>query len=145
MFTVVVTIHVFVAVALVLVVLLQSSKGESLAGSAFGGGGGGGASFGGTRGSAMSKLTTVLAILFMLNCIILTLMSGPSSRGISLDSPEDARSIVTEQMQKELESQRALTEGFTSDDAATGIELNLDSLISVGQTPSGESDADDSL
>lgn len=78
MFTFLIILHVLIAVCLVLVVLLQSSKGAGLAG-AFGGGGMGGgmgAVFGG-RGAApfLSKATTVLAIAFMLSCIIQLKMS----------------------------------------------------------------------
>jgi len=72
-FAVLIVIHVIISCGLMLVVLMQSSKGEGLAG-AFGGGGLSGAVFGG-RGAAtfLSKATTVLAILFMISCIVLTL------------------------------------------------------------------------
>ncbi len=72
MFTLLVVIHVIISCGLMLVVLMQSAKGEGLAG-AFGGGGLSGAVFGG-RGAAtfLSKATTVLAILFMVSCIGLT-------------------------------------------------------------------------
>lgn len=55
---------------------MQSAKGEGLAG-AFGGGGISGAVFGG-RGAAtfMSKTTTILAIAFMVSCILLTFAGG---------------------------------------------------------------------
>ncbi|MFQ6091783.1 MAG: preprotein translocase subunit SecG [bacterium] len=73
MFAVLIILHVLICIFLVLVVLLQASKGAGLAG-AFGGGGlggGMGAVFGG-RGAApfLSKVTTVLAIAFMLSCIV---------------------------------------------------------------------------
>ena len=90
MFTVWVVFHVIVCIGLILVVLMQSSKGEGLAGSAFGGGGGGGlggAVFGG-RGAAsfLSKATSVLAIVFMLNCIALAYMSAGTRAGIATSS-----------------------------------------------------------
>jgi preprotein translocase subunit SecG len=68
-------LHVLVSGLLIIVVLLQSGKGEGLAG-AFGGGGGSGAVFGG-RGTAnfLTRTTTVLAIAFMVNCLILTMLS----------------------------------------------------------------------
>jgi preprotein translocase subunit SecG len=63
-----------------MVVLMQSAKGEGLAG-AFGGSGITGAVFGG-RGAAtfLSKATTVLAIAFFVSCMILSFLS-PSRRG----------------------------------------------------------------
>jgi len=101
-----VVFHVLVCIALILVVLLQASKGEGLAGSAFGGGGLGGAVFGG-RGAAsfLSKATSVLAVVFMLNCGILAFMSS-SRETTSSDSGETPRSAVTEQAQREIEQAR---------------------------------------
>lgn len=62
-------LHVLICVFLVLVILLQSSKGGGLAG-AFGGMGGAGTVFGG-RGAAtfLSKVTGILAVLFFLSSI----------------------------------------------------------------------------
>jgi preprotein translocase subunit SecG len=68
------TLHVIVCVILVLVVLLQSGKGADLAG-AFGGGSTQTAF--GSRGPAsfLSKMTTVAAIVFMLTCIGLSMVT----------------------------------------------------------------------
>jgi len=77
LFAFLITIHVIICIGLIITVLMQSAKGEGLAG-AFGGGGGlSGAVFGG-RGAApfLSKATTTLAILFMTMCILLTLTTG---------------------------------------------------------------------
>jgi preprotein translocase subunit SecG len=75
LFALLIFIHVVICLALILVILLQSSKGEGLA-SAFGGSSLTGAVFGG-RGAAtfLSKATTVLAIAFMVSCLILTFVS----------------------------------------------------------------------
>jgi len=85
LFPFLIIVHILICVALIIVVLLQSSKGEGLAG-AFGGGGGlTGAVFGG-RGAAtfLSKATTILAISFMASSIILTFMSfGVRGQGAS--------------------------------------------------------------
>jgi len=87
---------------------MQSSKGEGLAGSAFGGGGGGlsGAVFGG-RGAAtfLSKATTYLAVLFMLNCGALAYMSAGTRPGISTGSAGTPESVVTREAQREMERQ----------------------------------------
>ncbi len=108
MFTALVIFHVFISASLVLVVLLQTSKGEALTGSALGGGIGG--SFGPrSGGSFLSKVTTVLAIVFVLNCIGLALVSAGRRQ-----TPQDnagvpdpnVKSVVTEQMKHEMEKQQ---------------------------------------
>lgn len=95
--------HTLVCILLIIVVLMQSSKGEGLAG-AFGGGGSGltGAVFGG-RGAAsfLSKSTTVLAIVFMINCGALAYMSSHRT-GAQATATESA---VTREAAKELERQ----------------------------------------
>jgi preprotein translocase subunit SecG len=73
-------LHIFISISLMLSVLMQSAKGEGLAGAMGGLGGGGGLSgavFGG-RGAAtfLSKATTTLAISFMCTCILLTFTGG---------------------------------------------------------------------
>ena len=79
MYTIMLLVHIFICIALVMAVLLQSSKGEGLAG-AFGGSSLTGTVFGG-RGAAtfLSKATTVLAITFMSSCILLTFMNPATS------------------------------------------------------------------
>ena len=80
-------LYVVVCVSLIITVLLQSSKGEGLAG-AFGGGGLSGAVFGG-RGAAsfLSRATTVLAVLFMVFAVVLSFL-GPGA-----STPEGASAV----------------------------------------------------
>jgi preprotein translocase subunit SecG len=68
-------LHVVVSFLLVVAILMQSSKGGGLAGSPFGGGGSSMA-FLGARGTAnfFSRATTVLAVVFMLNSLALSLL-----------------------------------------------------------------------
>jgi len=129
LFTIWVVFHVIVCIGLILVVLLQSSKGEGLAGSAFGGGGLSGAVFGG-RGAAtfLSKATSILAIVFMLNCIALAYMSA-SSKNITLggaadDSGVPGSSVVTEKAQEERERALQLQQQQQVDTTAGTIDLN---------------------
>ena len=76
--------HIVISVALVLVVLMQSSKGGGLAG-AFGGGGGMTAAFGGRgAGTFLSKVTTVLAVLFMFSCLGQVLLTNTQGGSQSL-------------------------------------------------------------
>jgi preprotein translocase subunit SecG len=79
-------VHVLIASGLILLVLLQSGKGADI-GAAFGGGSSQ-TVFGG-RGAAtfLSKATTVMAVLFMVMSIALTLRA--SQRGGTSVVPEE--------------------------------------------------------
>ncbi len=81
LYPIVLVIHVLFSMALIVAVLLQSSKGEGLAG-AFGGGGLTGAVFGG-RGAAtfLSKATTILAVGFMVTSSSLLILLGVGTGG----------------------------------------------------------------
>jgi len=104
LFTTWIIFHVVVCIALILVVLMQSAKGEGLAGSMFGGGGVGGAVFGG-RGAAsfLSKATTILAVLFMLNCGALAFMSANRAGASAAGGAAASESPITRQAQAERE------------------------------------------
>ena len=131
-FTVWVVFHVIVSLLLVIVVLMQSAKGEGLAGTAFSGGMSG-AVFGG-RGAAtfLSRATTVLAILFMFNCGALAFMSA---RTRTVASPEEiSDSAVTRQATQEYEEsmrRQQEAEQAAADSAATveGQAVDLDELM----------------
>ncbi len=72
---VLIIIHVFVCVALIMIVLLQTGKGADM-GAAFGGGGSQ-TLFGSTGASTfLSKATTVAAIVFMLTSLALAYLSS---------------------------------------------------------------------
>jgi preprotein translocase subunit SecG len=74
--------HVLICLGLIIVVLLQTGRGTGLA-SVFGGGGGqalfGGKGFGGV----LAKATGVLAVLFMLTSITLSLLPKTGARAES--------------------------------------------------------------
>ena len=89
MYGVFIAIHLMICLGLILSVLMQSSKGEGLAG-AFGGGGMTGTVFGG-RGAAsfLAKATTVLAISFFASALILSFMNpstGTATGGLQGES-----------------------------------------------------------
>ena len=112
LFGVFLTIHIMVCVGLIVSVLMQSAKGEGLAG-AFGGGGGGlsGAVFGG-RGAAtfLSKATTTLAIAFMVTCILLTFSgggTGVTSSRISKDAEKALQDAQVTPMELPVDQQQA--------------------------------------
>jgi preprotein translocase subunit SecG len=86
-------IHVVVCVGLIVIVLLQADKGEGLAG-AFGGGAS--STVFGERGAGgfMSKLTTSMAVIFMITSLIISVyvprwqVENPvATSGIELSSP----------------------------------------------------------
>ena len=88
-------LHVIICITLVLVILMQASKGKGLA-VAFGGAAMA-TSVLGTRGTAtfLSKATTYLLITFMVNCILLSLIF----RGVATP-----RSAVQDAMQGAIQS-----------------------------------------
>ena len=79
-----VIVHVTVCLALILVVLLQVGKGQSI-GAAFGGAGSS-QTFFGSRGPAtfLSRLTTVSAAVFMLTSLALAYISASGEQGSSI-------------------------------------------------------------
>ena len=80
--TLVLTIHILIALGLVGAVLLQRSEGGGLG---IGGGGSGGG-FMTARGTAnlMTRVTTVLAAGFFTTSIILAIMAGASNETVSI-------------------------------------------------------------
>ena len=105
MFYLFLSFHVLVCVALILVVLMQSSKGEGLAGSSFAGGVSG-AVFGG-RGAAtfLTKATTALAVVFFFSCGALAFMSAGQRQSATSNST-NTESTVTKQAQEQMQKQQ---------------------------------------
>ena len=88
MITVILVIHLMLAIALIGVVLMQKSEGGALG---IGGGGGGGGGFMTARGTAnlLTRTTGILAALFMTTSIVLAILSGAGKERTSiLDNPE---------------------------------------------------------
>ena len=74
----IVTIHVTVCILLVLIVLLQSGKGATMGVSL--GGGAGQTLFGATGpASILTKITTAVAVIFMITSLMLAYLSGNQS------------------------------------------------------------------
>jgi preprotein translocase subunit SecG len=86
MITFLITLHVIICVLLVVTVLLQFGKGAE-AGAIMGGGGASQAVFSSSaKGNFMTKLTTTLAIGFMVNSIVLTTMKSRESKKSLFDN-----------------------------------------------------------
>jgi len=79
--TLVLTIHILIALGLVITVLLQRSEGGGLG---IGGGGGGG--FMTARGTAslLTRLTTILAVGFFTTTVTLAIMAGAGKEPVSI-------------------------------------------------------------
>lgn len=75
-----VTIHVIASILLIVLVLLQAGKGSSL-GAALGGGASNTLFGPSGSGNVLTKITTGLAILFMVTSISLAYMSGKTATG----------------------------------------------------------------
>jgi preprotein translocase subunit SecG len=74
MSTVLLLIHLMIAIALVGVVLLQRSEGGALG--IGGGGGGGGFMTGRSAGNALTKTTAILAACFFVTSLLLSILAG---------------------------------------------------------------------
>ena len=83
LFGVLVVLHVIVCIALMGVVLMQNSKGDGLAGSAFGAGIGGQVFGGRAAASILTRATAVLAVVFMLNSGALAYLSSSTARQVT--------------------------------------------------------------
>ena len=82
--TLVLTIHILIALGLVITVLLQRSEGGGLG--IGGGGGGGGSGFMTARGTAnlLTRLTTILAVGFFTTTVTLAIMAGAGKEPVSI-------------------------------------------------------------
>jgi preprotein translocase subunit SecG len=111
-------IHVLVCIALMITILLQSSKGEGLAG-AFGGSGITGAVFGG-RGAAtfLSKATTALGAAFFIISLGLTFLTPTQSA-------RNIESTVQEEARKEMERGSPPASAIPATPSQTGEETKV--------------------
>lgn len=78
--TVVLIVHLFLALGLIAVVLMQRSEGGGLGM----GGGGGGANAGRSAATALGKVTWVLAVCFIGTSITLTIFAAENASGNSV-------------------------------------------------------------
>ncbi len=81
-------IHVILSIALILIVLLQTGKGSDLA-SAFGGGGANAVFGGAGPTSFLNKVTTAVAVLFMVTSISLAYVGSGSNSIMPNEAPPE--------------------------------------------------------
>lgn len=82
-FTVLLAVHILLALLLISVILIQQGKGAT-AGAAFGSGAS--STVFGPRGSAsfLTRLTSILAVLFLSNCLLLAYLYSQTTKQVSL-------------------------------------------------------------
>lgn len=85
MMTMLIALHVIICVLLVITVLLQFGKGAEM-GAIMGGGASQSVFSSSAKGNFMTKLTTVLAIGFMVNSIVLTTLKSRESKRSLFDN-----------------------------------------------------------
>ena len=85
MITMLVTLHVVICVLLVVTVLLQFGKGAEM-GAVMGGGASQAVFSSSAKGNFLTKLTTILAIGFMVNSIVLTTLKSRDSKKSLFDN-----------------------------------------------------------
>jgi preprotein translocase subunit SecG len=85
MMTFLIVLHVVICLLLTVTVLLQFGKGAEV-GAVMGGGASQAVFSSSAKGNFMTKLTTILAIGFMLNSIVLTYMVSSQARRSAFDS-----------------------------------------------------------
>jgi preprotein translocase subunit SecG len=86
-----IAIHILISIGLVFVVLMQAAKGGGLA--ATFGGSGSSAMFGGRQAATfLGKATVYLAVAFLINCLILAMLSKTTSNPRSVTQEEISRS-----------------------------------------------------
>lgn len=97
MFIALIVLHVFISISLVLIVLLQTGRGAEL-GAAFGGMGQ--ATFGRGQSTFLTKVTTALAVVFMLTSLTLAFFSAERPSGSLLEDVQSAAPAAARQTQQ---------------------------------------------
>ncbi len=137
--TFITVIHILASLILILVVLAQQGKGQDLA-SAFGGGGS--ASAFGARGTAtvLSKITTIVAVLFMLTSLGLSYFSVTGTRRTVV--PDDAGPAAVAPTDATTDTEGSTTETGVETPAA-GDETTPDGEVTTEppeEKPEGETE-----
>lgn len=115
-------IHILVSFLLVVIVLLQSGKAADLAG-AFGGAGT--QSTFGPRGTAsfLSKMTTILAVMFMVTSLSLWIIAANKGGSASVLSPEDVQKQQTQTEQAKPDAGKASDQPAAVDEQSPGGDV----------------------
>ena len=128
------TIHVLIAVLLILAVLLQAGKGGGLAASLGGGLSSSNVLGGRAATTFLSKATTILASSFLVSCLILSLV---------YDEPDEAPTTATERVLQSGGAVPAPPMPFAEPATETGVEESPSVLGGTVDAEAGTEAADD--
>jgi preprotein translocase subunit SecG len=129
MHAVLVVIHLFVAIGLVSLILLQRSEGGALGM----GGGPGGLMSGRQAGNVLTKATTALGAVFFLTSIALTVFTNATATGGTVLEQVDPNAVTTPALPTPGASTPAL--GLPDPTASTVTEQPIDSLPPAEPAP----------
>ncbi len=107
MYAVLLVIHIIVSLFLIFIILVQSGKGEGLS-DVFGGGSSQTTIFGSRAGNFLTKATTASAVIFMITCLSLALISKKS--GGSVVKQALLKEQTVEKMRKIMDDKEEVTE-----------------------------------
>ncbi|MDP6686341.1 MAG: preprotein translocase subunit SecG [Candidatus Omnitrophota bacterium] len=118
MYTVLIVVHVIASIFLIAVILLQAGRGGGLADTM--GGTQMQSLFGTKTKNVMAKLTTISAVLFIVTCLTLAIVSSQRSKSVieKVNLPERVAPIETEEVTVESVSG---VEGAELPETANGI------------------------
>ncbi|MGF1627217.1 MAG: preprotein translocase subunit SecG [Alphaproteobacteria bacterium] len=94
MSTILLVIHILLAIGLVGVILIQRNEG-GLGGLGGGGGGGGGMMSGRSAANLLTRSTAIIATLFIVNSVALAIVAGTERSSILIDDPVTPPAVVT--------------------------------------------------
>ena len=135
LYTIVLVLLVFVSICLVGVVLLQSGKGNNLT-NAFEGE----ATFGNRSGDVLTKSTMVLAVSFIVLCLLATILYKKGSASIMRSVARPASSQVQENM-RSLSQQEADEAAAKAAEAAAAAEATAEATAEAAtETPAAEAE-----
>lgn len=103
MVTFLIAFHIFICILLTIVVLLQFGKGAE-AGAIMGQGASQSVFTSNAKGNFFTKLTTVLAIIFVINSVSLTIIQSKNSKSSLLDSEAPVAAPLNSDQVQDLEA-----------------------------------------
>lgn len=122
-----IVVEMLVSALLIAVIFMQKSKG-GMGGSAFGGGAGE-AIFGSRMGNVLTKATVVLGVIFLLNTLVLTVMT--SRRGQMGSVMESAPRQAAPQPSSP--SPGGMSEGWMESELQPGGEMPIEMPVATGE------------